>query len=156
MHYQWKSLWTITIPGKTRRILLHYDCSKRCAYPVSKFMYAFKVVKFFFKHPVCIIHLWLDGLQRMIRRQHSVYQLTLKGCIRRTSRIREGNRPGDSLGEVQWRHELRRDREGNRIVGVAELILRYRNQGTECLPRGNWPLDALSTVSENYIPSRKE
>jgi hypothetical protein len=34
-HYQWKSHWTITI---TITVLLHYDSSKHCTYPLNKFM----------------------------------------------------------------------------------------------------------------------
>jgi len=52
-HYQWKSHWTITIRGKTRCVLLHFDSSKRCVCPLYKFLYAFKIVKLFLKHPVC-------------------------------------------------------------------------------------------------------
>jgi len=51
-HYQWKSHWTITIRGKTRCVLLHFDSSKRCICPLYRFLYAFKVVKLFLKHPV--------------------------------------------------------------------------------------------------------
>ena len=51
-HYEWKSHWTITIRGKTRCVLLHFDSSKRCVCPLYKFLYAFKFVKFFLKHPV--------------------------------------------------------------------------------------------------------
>jgi len=32
--------------------LLHFDSSKRCVCPLYKFLYAFKVVKLFLKHPV--------------------------------------------------------------------------------------------------------
>jgi hypothetical protein len=46
----------ITIWGKTRRVLLHFDNSKRCVCPLYKFLYAFKVVKLFLKHPVFTIH----------------------------------------------------------------------------------------------------
>jgi hypothetical protein len=35
-HYQWKSHWTVTIPGKTRRVLLHHDGSKHCTCPLNK------------------------------------------------------------------------------------------------------------------------
>ena len=38
--------------GKTRCVLLHFDSSKRCVCPLYKFLYAFKVVKLFLKHPV--------------------------------------------------------------------------------------------------------
>ena len=34
--------------------LLHFDSSKRCVCPLYKFLYAFKVVKLFLKHPVLI------------------------------------------------------------------------------------------------------
>jgi hypothetical protein len=52
LHCQWKSRWTVTIPGRTRCVLLHYDSSKHCACPLSKFVWAFIVVKLFLKHPV--------------------------------------------------------------------------------------------------------
>ena len=42
----------ITIRGKTPCVLLHFDSSKRCVCPLYKFLYAFKVVKLFLKHPV--------------------------------------------------------------------------------------------------------
>jgi hypothetical protein len=42
----------ITILAKTRCVLLHFDGSKRCVCPLYKFLYAFKVVKLFLKHPV--------------------------------------------------------------------------------------------------------
>jgi hypothetical protein len=41
-HYQWKSLWTITIRCKTRCVLLHFDSSKRCVCS----LYAFKVISY--------------------------------------------------------------------------------------------------------------
>jgi hypothetical protein len=41
-HYQWKSHWTLTIRGKTRCVLLHFDSSKRCV----RSLYAFKVVSY--------------------------------------------------------------------------------------------------------------
>jgi hypothetical protein len=44
----------ITILGKTRCVLLHFDSSKRYVCPLYKFLYAFKVVKLFLKHPVYI------------------------------------------------------------------------------------------------------
>jgi hypothetical protein len=44
----------ITILRKTRCVLLHFDSSKRCVCPLYKFLYAFKVVKLFLKHPVYI------------------------------------------------------------------------------------------------------
>jgi hypothetical protein len=44
----------ITIRGKTRCVLLHFDSSKCCVCPLYKFLYAFKVVKLFLKHPVYI------------------------------------------------------------------------------------------------------
>jgi hypothetical protein len=43
---------TITIPGRTRCVLLHYDSSKHCTYPLNKFMQALKIVKLFLKQPV--------------------------------------------------------------------------------------------------------
>jgi len=51
-HYKWKSHWTITIRGKTRCVLLHFDSSKCCVCSLYKFLHAFKVVKLFLKHPV--------------------------------------------------------------------------------------------------------
>jgi hypothetical protein len=36
LHYQWKSHWTVTIPGRTRRASLHYDSSKNCKSPLNK------------------------------------------------------------------------------------------------------------------------
>jgi hypothetical protein len=42
----------ITILGKTRCVLLHFDSLKRCVCPLYKFLYAFKVEKLFLKHPV--------------------------------------------------------------------------------------------------------
>jgi hypothetical protein len=50
-HYKWKSHRTRTIRGKTR-VLLYYDISKHCTCPLNKFIYHFKVVKLFFKHPI--------------------------------------------------------------------------------------------------------
>jgi hypothetical protein len=50
--YQWKSQWTVTIPGRTRCALLHYGISKRCTCPLNKRIWAFKAVKLFLKHPV--------------------------------------------------------------------------------------------------------
>jgi hypothetical protein len=38
LHYQWKSHWTVTIPGKIRCALLHYDSSKHCTSPPNKFV----------------------------------------------------------------------------------------------------------------------
>jgi hypothetical protein len=32
--------------------VLHYDNSKRCVCPLYKFVYSFKVVKLFLKHPI--------------------------------------------------------------------------------------------------------
>jgi hypothetical protein len=52
LHYQWKSHWTVTIPGKTRCVLLHYDSSKHCTCPLNKFIQVLKVVKLFLKHVV--------------------------------------------------------------------------------------------------------
>jgi hypothetical protein len=52
LHYQWKSRWTVTIPVKTRCVLLHYDSSKHYTCPLNKVIYVFKVVKLFLKHPV--------------------------------------------------------------------------------------------------------
>jgi hypothetical protein len=37
---------------QTCSVLLHYDSSKRCVCPLNKFVYSFKVVKLFLKHPV--------------------------------------------------------------------------------------------------------
>jgi hypothetical protein len=45
----------ITIRGKPRCVLLNLDSSKRCVCPLYKFLYAFKVVKLFLKHPVLLI-----------------------------------------------------------------------------------------------------
>jgi hypothetical protein len=42
----------MTIPGKTRCALLHYDSWGHCACPLNKFMQAFKVVNLFLKHSV--------------------------------------------------------------------------------------------------------
>jgi hypothetical protein len=42
----------LTILGKTRYVLLHFDSSKLCVCPLYKFLYAFKVVKLFLKHPL--------------------------------------------------------------------------------------------------------
>jgi hypothetical protein len=36
LHYQWKPHWTITIPRKTRCVLLQYDSSKHCTCPLNK------------------------------------------------------------------------------------------------------------------------
>ena len=56
----------MTIRGKTRCVLLYFVSSKRCVCPLYKFLYAFKVVKLFLKHPVLKItldiHLSKDGL----------------------------------------------------------------------------------------------
>jgi hypothetical protein len=54
LHYQWRSHWTLTSPAKTRRVLLYYGSSKHCTWSLNKFIYAFKVVKFFLKHAVRI------------------------------------------------------------------------------------------------------
>jgi hypothetical protein len=54
MHYQWKSHWTVTIPGKTRCVLLHDDSSKHCTCPLNKSIYAFKVVTLFLKRIVLV------------------------------------------------------------------------------------------------------
>jgi hypothetical protein len=37
---------------QTCSVLLHYDSSKRCVRPLYKFVYFFKVVKLFLKHPI--------------------------------------------------------------------------------------------------------
>jgi hypothetical protein len=68
LHYQWKSHWTVTIPGKTRCVLLHRDSSKHCTCPMNKFIQAFKVVKLFFFNTLyfrahvpcllCVVHTW--------------------------------------------------------------------------------------------------
>jgi hypothetical protein len=42
----------ITILGKARCVLLYFDSSKRCVCRLYKFLFAFKVVKLFLKHPV--------------------------------------------------------------------------------------------------------
>jgi hypothetical protein len=42
----------ITILGKARCVLLHFDSSKRCVCLLYKFVYAFKFVKLFLKHPL--------------------------------------------------------------------------------------------------------
>jgi hypothetical protein len=47
-----KRLRITAIRGKTRCVLLHFDSSKRCVCPLYKFLYAFKFVKLFLKHPV--------------------------------------------------------------------------------------------------------
>jgi hypothetical protein len=52
LHYQWKSHWTVTIPGKNWCVLLHYDSSKHCTCPLNNFIHAFKVVKPFLKQAV--------------------------------------------------------------------------------------------------------
>jgi hypothetical protein len=36
-HYQYKSRWTVTIPGKTHRIFLHYNSSKHCTRLLNTF-----------------------------------------------------------------------------------------------------------------------
>jgi hypothetical protein len=46
LHYH----WTVTIPGKTWSVSLHYGSSKHCTYSLDWFMKAFKAVKLFFKH----------------------------------------------------------------------------------------------------------
>jgi hypothetical protein len=51
LHYQWKSHRKVSIPGKTRCVLLHYDSSKHCICPLNKFIWAFKVVKLILKLP---------------------------------------------------------------------------------------------------------
>ena len=55
--------WTITIRGKTRCVLLHFDSWKRCVCPLYKFLYAFKVVKLFLKHSVFVTKLTLFNRQ---------------------------------------------------------------------------------------------
>jgi hypothetical protein len=37
---------------QTCSVLLHYGSSKRCVCPLYKFVYSFKVVKLFLKHPI--------------------------------------------------------------------------------------------------------
>jgi hypothetical protein len=44
----------ITILGKTRCVLLHFDSSKLCVCPLYKFLYAFKFLKLILKYPVYI------------------------------------------------------------------------------------------------------
>jgi hypothetical protein len=58
LHYQWKSLWTVTIPGGTQCVLLYYDSSKHCTStrPLNKNIQVFKVVKFFFETPRTMTH----------------------------------------------------------------------------------------------------
>jgi hypothetical protein len=36
LNYQWKLHSTVRIAGKTRYLLLHYDSSKHCTYPLNK------------------------------------------------------------------------------------------------------------------------
>jgi hypothetical protein len=38
LHYQWNSHWTVAIPSETRCVLLHYDSSKHCTYPLNIFI----------------------------------------------------------------------------------------------------------------------
>jgi hypothetical protein len=52
-------LLRIIIWSKTRCVVLHFDSSKLCVYPLYKFLYAFKFVKLFLKHP-CIIEYYYD------------------------------------------------------------------------------------------------
>jgi hypothetical protein len=70
LYYQWKSHWTVIIPGKTRCVLLHYDSSKHCTCPLNKFILAFKVVKLFFVTP-CIIDSHLEARSRGAVLRHS-------------------------------------------------------------------------------------
>jgi hypothetical protein len=41
----------ITILGKPRCVLLHFECSKHCVCPLYKFLYAFKIGKPLFEAP---------------------------------------------------------------------------------------------------------
>jgi hypothetical protein len=63
----------ITILGKTRCVLLHFDSSKHCVCPLYKFLYAFKVVKLFSETP-CI---------SVIRSAREPYKMNwLPACLR--------------------------------------------------------------------------
>jgi hypothetical protein len=44
----------------TCSVLLHYDSSKRCVYPLYKFVYSFKVVELFLKHLYICINMQLE------------------------------------------------------------------------------------------------
>jgi hypothetical protein len=54
LHYQLRSQWIVTIPGKTRYVLLHYDSSNHRTCPLNTFIQALKVVKLFLEHPVLL------------------------------------------------------------------------------------------------------
>jgi hypothetical protein len=48
----------ITILDKIRCVLLDFGSSKHCVCPLYKFLYAFKFVKLFLKHPVLFVKLY--------------------------------------------------------------------------------------------------
>jgi hypothetical protein len=52
-HYQWQSHWTITTKVKLGvfAILLHFN-TLYMSCPLNKFIYSFKIIKLFLKHPV--------------------------------------------------------------------------------------------------------
>jgi hypothetical protein len=78
----------ITILGKTRFVLLYFDSSKRCVCPLYKFLYAFKVVKLFLKHPV-LEYYWF---YRIGRTGHEPYMIqhrkNMDDFIRKTKGMR--------------------------------------------------------------------
>jgi hypothetical protein len=59
LDFSYEDLLTITIPGKTWCIFLHYNSSKQCACPLNKFIQVFKVVKLFLKHPAYLKNIYL-------------------------------------------------------------------------------------------------
>jgi hypothetical protein len=71
LHYQLRSHWTITIPGKIRCVLLHCGSSKHCTFHLNTFILAFDVVKLFLIHPVyvhCLKFVWRKATSSLFRR----------------------------------------------------------------------------------------
>jgi hypothetical protein len=70
----------ITILGKTWCVLLHFDSSKLCVCPLYKFLYAFKVVKLFLKHPVyCVDKVYSFLMVHYMEHMVTTGLLTVKG-----------------------------------------------------------------------------
>jgi hypothetical protein len=55
LRWRWK-YWVLQYyMYQTCSVLLHYDSSKRCVCPLYKFVYSFKIVKLFWKHPILVL-----------------------------------------------------------------------------------------------------
>jgi hypothetical protein len=117
----------ITILGKTRCVLLHFDGSKHCVCPLYKFLYAFKVVKLFLKHPVYwaaytlkMVTWWLYcmpeccKLHRVTQQNHRSWyhtsdtdheyagQVSARHCYTLDMRVLTLNQPGCHLNFSTW------------------------------------------------------